>query len=112
MIDSVDPAVIRKMCQKEKKHLRYDKIGENEGKEIRQVPYEQLKDFLKAGTYPVDFALYRQGKDRQTLSMADMGFQKPDILCTKKTGSIWNWPYRKSGRIRKAESCCPVMFRV
>lgn len=80
MIDSVDSAVIRKMCQKEKKHLRYDKIGENEGKEIRQVPYEQLKDFLKAGTYPVDFALYRQGKDRQTLSMADMGFQKPGYL--------------------------------
>ena len=77
IIDSVDPGAIRKMCRKEKKHLRYDKIGENEGMELQRIPYEQLGDFLQTGIYLVDFTIYQQGKDHQSLSMADMGFHKP-----------------------------------
>lgn len=84
IIDSVDPGTIRKMCRKEKKHLRYDKIGENEGMELQRIPYEQLGDFLQTGIYLVDFTIYQQGKDYQSLSMADMGFHKPGCLVYEK----------------------------
>lgn len=84
IIDSVDPGTIRKMCRKEKKHLRYDKIGENEGMELQRIPYEQLGDFLQTGIYLVDFTIYQQGKDHQSLSMADMGFHKPGCLVYEK----------------------------
>lgn len=84
IIDSVNPGAIRKMCRKEKKHLRYDKIGENEGMELQRIPYEQLGDFLQTGIYLVDFTIYQQGKDHQSLSMADMGFHKPGCLVYEK----------------------------
>lgn len=84
IIDSVDPGTIRKMCRKGKKHLRYDKIGENEGMELQRIPYEQLGDFLQTGIYLVDFTIYQQGKDHQSLSMADMGFHKPGCLVYEK----------------------------
>ena len=34
--------------------------------------------------YLVDFTIYQQGKDHQSLSMADMGFHKPGCLVYEK----------------------------
>lgn len=80
MMDTVDIQTIRKICQKEKMHLRYEKIGKGIGKEIYRIPSEELENYIKPGVYGVDFSIYRQGKDWQSLSMADMGFLKPAVL--------------------------------
>lgn len=79
MMDSVDIHTIRKICQKEKRHLHYDQIGENEGKEVRKISYQELGVCLTEKEFPVDFTIYRQG-DGHTISMADEGFEKPAML--------------------------------
>lgn len=77
MFDTADIDTIQKLCQKEKMHLKYESIGKNESKEITKMTYEQLCSSLKKGIYQVAFSIYRQGKDWQSLSMADQGFEKP-----------------------------------
>ena len=57
--------------------------GKNESKEITKLTYEQLCNSLKKGIYQVAFSIYRQGKDWQSLSMADQGFEKPAYLHLK-----------------------------
>ena len=83
MFDTADIDTIQKLCQKEKMHLRYESIGKNESKEITKLTYEQLCNSLKKGIYQVAFSIYRQGKDWQSLSMADQGFEKPAYLHLK-----------------------------
>ena len=83
MFDTLDIQTIQKLCQKEKMHLRYENIGENESEEIRKISFEALEDRLKNGEFAIDFTIFRQGKDWQRLSMADRGFEKPARL-------IWN----------------------
>ncbi len=83
MFDTVDIETIQKICQKEKMHLRYESIDKNKGKEIHKISYQKLGEYLKEGIYDVDFAIYRQGKDWQSLSMADNGFEKPAKLLWK-----------------------------
>lgn len=83
ILDTVDIRTIQKICQKEKMYLHYESIDENREKEICKIPYEKLGHYLKEGSYDVDFAIYRQGKDWQSLSMADNGFQKPARLSYK-----------------------------
>ena len=83
MFDTADIDTIQKLCQKEKMHLKYESIGKNESKEITKMTYEQLCSSLKKGIYQVAFSIYRQGKDWQSLSMADQGFEKPAYLHLK-----------------------------
>ena len=83
VFDTADIDTIQKLCQKEKMHLRYESIGKNESKEITKMTYEQLCSSLKKGIYQVAFSIYRQGKDWQSLSMADQGFEKPAYLHLK-----------------------------
>ena len=83
VFDTADIDTIQKLCQKEKMHLRYESIGKNESKEITKLTYEQLCNSLKKGIYQVAFSIYRQGKDWQSLSMADQGFEKPAYLHLK-----------------------------
>ena len=83
MFDTADIDTIQKLCQKEKMHLKYESIGKNESKEITKMTYEQLCSSLKRGIYQVAFSIYRQGKDWQSLSMADQGFEKPAYLHLK-----------------------------
>lgn len=80
MFDTADIDTIQKLCQKEKMHLKYESIGKNDSKEITKMSYEQICDCLKDGIYQVAFSIYRQGKDWQSLSMADQGFEKPAYL--------------------------------
>ena len=80
MFDTADIDTIQKLCQKEKMHLEYENIGKNESKEITKMTYEQICACLKKGVYQVAFSIYRQGKDWQSLSMADQGFEKPAFL--------------------------------
>ena len=83
VFDTADIDTIQKLCQKEKMHLKYESIGKNESKEITKMTYEQLCSSLKKGIYQVAFSIYRQGKDWQSLSMADQGFEKPAYLHLK-----------------------------
>lgn len=83
MFETADIDTIQKLCQKEKMHLKYESIGKNESKEITKMTYEQLCSSLKKGIYQVAFSIYRQGKDWQSLSMADQGFEKPAYLHLK-----------------------------
>lgn len=80
MFDTADIDTIQKLCQKEKMHLKYESIGKNESKEITKMSYEQICHCLKVGIYEAAFSIYRQGKDWQSLSMADQGFEKPAYL--------------------------------
>lgn len=80
MFDTADIDTIQKLCQKEKIHLKYEHIGKNESKEITKIEYGDLSKYLKSGEYEVAFSIYRQGKDWQSLSMADHGFEKPAFL--------------------------------
>lgn len=80
MFDTADIDTIQKLCQKEKMHLKYEHIGKNESKEITKIEYGELSKYLKPGKYEVAFSIYRQGKDWQSLSMADHGFEKPACL--------------------------------
>ena len=80
MFDTADIDTIQKLCQKEKMHLKYENIGKNDSKEITKITDQELKNYIKEGTYKVPFSIYRQGKDWRSLSMADNGFQKPAYL--------------------------------
>lgn len=84
MFDTADIDTIQKLCQKEKMHLKYENIGKNDSKEIKKIAYTDLGNYLKEGVYKVAFSIYRQGKDWQSLSMADQGFIKPAYLYYKK----------------------------
>ena len=84
MFDTADIDTIQKLCQKEKMHLKYENIGKNESKEITKITYLQICELLKEGIYEAAFSIYRQGKDWQSLSMADHGFEKPAYLYLTK----------------------------
>ena len=79
MLDGIDIKTIQTICQKEKMHIQYENIGMS-AEERECVLEVKLENLLKPGVYEVDYSIYRQGKDRSHLSMADMGFLKPGIL--------------------------------
>lgn len=80
MLDGVDIQTIKTLCQKEKLHMKYENFGISGKEEIEHVPPEALESYIQKGVYDVDFSIYRQGKNCQKLSMADMGFEKPAVL--------------------------------
>lgn len=87
MLDSVDIKTIQMICQREKLHMQYENIGSNSLGQTLETQNETTKMLLPYGTYEVDFSIYREGKNRKKLSMADKGFEKPAILYVRPKGN-------------------------
>lgn len=102
MFDTLDIQTIQKLCQKEKMHLRYENIRENEGEEIRKISFEALGERIKNGEFDIDFTIFRQGKDWQRLSMADRGFEKPARLIWKEKEKYLELKVRKMRAMTKS----------
>ena len=78
MIEHMEPKTILCMIQKQ---TEQGSLREQEAKQM-------VGGMIHYGTYPVDFALYRQdGKKQGERSMADRGFQKPALLRHNRRGS-------------------------
>lgn len=78
MIEHMEPKTILCMIQKQ---TEQGSLREQEAKQM-------VGGMIHYGTYPVDFALYRQdGKKQGERSVADRGFQKPALLRHNRRGS-------------------------